>query len=44
MLRFGTVDTVGSHGMEAFLHDVLARTADISDRIGKDFLGHVAPA
>ncbi len=44
MLRFGTVETVGSHGMEAFLHDVLARTADISDRIGKDFLGHVAPA
>jgi uncharacterized alpha-E superfamily protein len=44
MLRFGTLESVGAHGMEAFLHDVLARSADISDRIGRDFLGHVTPA
>jgi uncharacterized alpha-E superfamily protein len=43
MLRFGTLDTVAVAGMDAFLRDVLARTADISDRIGRDFLGHVAP-
>ncbi len=44
MLRFGTIETIGTSGMEAFLRDVLARSADISDRIGRDFLGHVAPA
>ena len=43
MLRFGTLDTVAAVGMGAFLHDVLTRSADISDRIGRDFLGHVAP-
>jgi uncharacterized alpha-E superfamily protein len=40
LLRFGTLETVGTHGIESFLTDVLARTADISDRIGRDFLGH----
>ena len=42
MLRFGTLDTLGAAGAESFLQDVLARVADLSDRIGRDFLGHVA--
>jgi uncharacterized alpha-E superfamily protein len=42
MLRFGTLETLGAAGAEAFLQDVLARVADLSDRIGRDFLGHVA--
>jgi uncharacterized alpha-E superfamily protein len=44
MLRFGTLDTLGAAGAEGFLRDVLARGADLSDRIGRDFLGHVTPA
>jgi uncharacterized alpha-E superfamily protein len=44
LLRFGTLETVGGMGMAGFLRDVLARSADISDRIGRDFLGHVTPA
>ena len=38
-LRFATLETVAGQGMELFLRDVLARSADISDRIGLDFLG-----
>jgi uncharacterized alpha-E superfamily protein len=41
-LRFGTLPTLAPHGSERFLHDLLARTADLSDRIGRDFLGHAA--
>ena len=41
-LRFGTLQTLTPNGNERFLHDLLARTADLSDRIGRDFLGHVA--
>ena len=41
-LRFGTLQTLAPNGHERFLHDLLARTADLSDRIGRDFLGHVA--
>ena len=29
-------------GIEPFLNELLARSADLSDRIGRDFLGHVA--
>ena len=31
-------------GVDRFLGDCLARTADLSDRIGRDFLGHTATA
>jgi len=41
-LRFGTLDTLAPQGCERFLGDLLARSADLSDRIGRDFLGHVA--
>jgi uncharacterized alpha-E superfamily protein len=41
-LRFGTLQTLAPSGSERFLHDLLARTADLSDRIGRDFLGHTA--
>jgi uncharacterized alpha-E superfamily protein len=41
-LRFGTLQTLAPNGSERFLHDLLARTADLSDRIGRDFLGHTA--
>jgi len=41
-LRFGTLPTLAPQGSERFLHDLLARAADLSDRIGRDFLGHVA--
>ncbi len=41
-LRFGTLSTLAPRGGERFLQDLLARTADLSDRIGRDFLGHVA--
>jgi uncharacterized alpha-E superfamily protein len=41
-LRFGTLGTLASRGIDPFLSGLLARTADISDRIGRDFLGHVA--
>jgi len=41
-LRFGTLGTLASRGIDPFLSGLLARTADLSDRIGRDFLGHVA--
>lgn len=41
-LRFGTLDTLAPQGCERFLGELLARTADLSDRIGRDFLGRVA--
>jgi uncharacterized alpha-E superfamily protein len=41
-LRFGTLPTLAPQGSEPFLHALLARAADLSDRIGRDFLGHVA--
>ena len=41
-LRFGTLDTLAPQGCERFLGDLLVRTADLSDRIGRDFLGRVA--
>ena len=40
-LRYGTLATLAPQGSERFLHELLARTADLSDRIGRDFLGHV---
>jgi uncharacterized alpha-E superfamily protein len=40
-LRFGTLETLASQGIEPFLNGLLDRTADLSDRIGRDFLGHV---
>lgn len=39
-LRFGTLESFKDGGVEPFLEDVLERTADLSDRIGRDFLGH----
>jgi uncharacterized alpha-E superfamily protein len=44
MLRFGTLETLGSGGADAFLEDVCARVWDLNDRIGRDFLGHYVPA
>jgi len=41
-LRFGTFETLAPQGIEPFLNGLLARSADLSDRIGRDFLGHVA--
>ena len=41
-LRYGTLATLAPEGWERFLQGLLARTADLSDRIGRDFLGHVA--
>ena len=41
-LRFGTLATLAPQGGARFLHGLLDRTADLSDRIGRDFLGHVA--
>ena len=41
-LRFGTLDSLAPQGCDAFLRQLLARTADLSDRVGRDFLGHVA--
>ena len=41
-LQFGTLDSLTPQGSERFLHDLIARTADLSDRIGRDFLGHAA--
>ena len=40
-LRYGTLATLAAGGCEAFLDRLLERTADLSDRIGRDFLGHV---
>jgi len=39
-LRFGTLDSVPPGGVEQFLNGILATTADLSERIGRDFLGH----
>jgi len=41
-LRYGTLATLATGGCAAFLGQLLERTADLSDRIGRDFLGHVA--
>jgi uncharacterized alpha-E superfamily protein len=41
-LRFGTMDAIAAGGVDRFLDGVLAHTADLSDRIGRDFLGHIA--
>jgi uncharacterized alpha-E superfamily protein len=41
-LRYGTLATLAPQGAGGFLTDLLGRTADLSDRIGRDFLGHVA--
>lgn len=41
-LRFGTMDAMTAGGVDRFLDHVLASTADLSDRIGRDFLGHTA--
>ena len=40
-LRYGTLATLAPHGSERFLDQLLSRTADLSDRVGRDFLGHV---
>jgi uncharacterized alpha-E superfamily protein len=40
-LRYGTLATLAPQGCDAFLGQLLARNADLSDRIGRDFLGHV---
>jgi uncharacterized alpha-E superfamily protein len=39
-LQFGTLETLAGGGVDAFLAGLLARVVDISDRIGRDFLGH----
>jgi uncharacterized alpha-E superfamily protein len=44
LLRFGTIETLGDTGADAFLEDVIARGVDLGDRIGRDFLGHGTPA
>jgi uncharacterized alpha-E superfamily protein len=44
MLRFGTLETLGAGGADAFLQDVCSRVWDLNDRIGRDFLGHYVPA
>jgi uncharacterized alpha-E superfamily protein len=41
-LRFGTLATLAPGGTAGFLDGLLARTADLSDRIARDFLGHTA--
>jgi uncharacterized alpha-E superfamily protein len=41
-LRFGALDNLATQGIEPFLAGLLARTADLNDRIGRDFLGRVA--
>ena len=41
-LRFGTLATLAPAGSSRFLHDLLARVADLSDRIARDFLGRAA--
>jgi uncharacterized alpha-E superfamily protein len=41
-LRYGTLATIAPQGCEEFLGQLLTRTADLSDRIGRNFLGHVA--
>lgn len=39
-LRFGTLESCTTGGIEPFLEGVLGCAADLSDRIGRDFLGH----
>jgi uncharacterized alpha-E superfamily protein len=39
-LRFGTLEALTAGGVDRFLNQVLDDTADLSDRIGRDFLGH----
>lgn len=41
-LRFGTMDSIAAAGVDRFLAAVLTHVADLSDRIGRDFLGHHA--
>jgi uncharacterized alpha-E superfamily protein len=41
-LRYGTLSTLAPRGADGFLRELLGRTADLSDRIGRDFLGHAA--
>jgi len=41
-LRFGTLEAMTAGGVDRFLNHVLGNTADLSDRIGRDFLGHTA--
>jgi uncharacterized alpha-E superfamily protein len=40
-LRFGTMEAIATGGVDRFLKTVLGNTADLSDRIGRDFLGHI---
>jgi uncharacterized alpha-E superfamily protein len=42
-LRFGHLDGAAAGGFTPFLADLTARLADLSDRIGQDFLGHMPP-
>ena len=43
LLRFGTLHSMQTAGgVDRFLTGVLGNTADLSDRIGRDFLGHTA--
>lgn len=42
-LRFGTPEALAGAAAAGYLRDVITRVADLSDRIGRDFLGHVAP-
>jgi len=42
ILRFGTLDSIAAGGVQSFLGDVLVNVADLSDRIGRDFLGHTS--
>lgn len=39
-LRFGTLESIVPTGVGNFLNGILATTADLSERIGRDFLGH----
>ncbi|MGB5101857.1 MAG: alpha-E domain-containing protein [Steroidobacteraceae bacterium] len=41
-LRFGAPQVLADGGAVPFLAEVLARIADLSDRIGRDFLGHTS--
>ena len=40
VLRFGRVESAAPGGLEALLGELILRVADLSDRIGEDFLGH----
>ncbi len=43
-LRFGTMDSISPAHVTDYLHDILGTTADLSERIGRDFLGHAHAA